>query len=140
MTNLLRGVVLRGTAARAQSLDWPIANKTGTTDDYTDAWFLGFDPDIVGVWVGHDQKKPIGPGFTGTEAALPIWIDFMKDYALARAPIDRRSTHRAISSSSLSIAAPDRRRTLQSFRYFRGFHLRHAAGPIRTVHWGVQRR
>jgi penicillin-binding protein 1A len=81
MTTLMRGVVLRGTAARAQALDWPIAGKTGTTDDYTDAWFLGFDPDItVGVWIGHDQKKPIGPGFTGTEAALPIWIDFMKDY------------------------------------------------------------
>jgi penicillin-binding protein 1A len=85
ITNLLRGVVLRGTAARAQALDWPIAGKTGTTDDYTDAWFMGFDPDItVGVWVGHDQKKPIGPGFTGTEAALPIWIDFMKEYIGAR--------------------------------------------------------
>jgi penicillin-binding protein 1A len=81
MTTLMRGVVLRGTAARAQALDWPVAGKTGTTDDYTDAWFLGFDPDItLGVWIGHDQKKPIGPGFTGTEAALPIWIDFMKDY------------------------------------------------------------
>jgi penicillin-binding protein 1A len=81
MTNLLRGVVLRGTAARAQALDWPVAGKTGTTNDYTDAWFLGFDPDVtVGVWIGHDQKKPIGPGFTGTEAALPIWIDFMKEY------------------------------------------------------------
>ncbi|MGH9328984.1 MAG: penicillin-binding transpeptidase domain-containing protein, partial [Vicinamibacterales bacterium] len=85
MTTLLRGVVLRGTAARAQALDWPVAGKTGTTDDYTDAWFLGFDPDItVGVWIGHDQKKPIGPGFTGTEAALPIWIDFMKDYIGSR--------------------------------------------------------
>jgi penicillin-binding protein 1A len=85
MTNLLRGVVLRGTAARAASLDWPIGGKTGTTDDYTDAWFLGFDPDItVGVWIGRDLKKPIGPGFTGTEAALPIWIDFFKEYIASR--------------------------------------------------------
>jgi penicillin-binding protein 1A len=79
MTNLLRGVVQRGTAAKAASLNWPIGGKTGTTDDYTDAWFIGFDPDItIGVWVGLDQKKPIGRNQTGSEAALPIWIDVMK--------------------------------------------------------------
>jgi len=79
MTNLLRGVVARGTAEKAASLNWPIAGKTGTTDDYTDAWFIGFDPDItIGVWVGLDQKKPIGHNQTGAEAALPIWMDIMK--------------------------------------------------------------
>jgi penicillin-binding protein 1A len=79
MTNMLRGVVQRGTAARANALNWPLGGKTGTTDDYTDAWFVGFDPDItVGVWVGLDVKKPIGRGQTGTSAALPIWIDIMK--------------------------------------------------------------
>jgi penicillin-binding protein 1A len=81
MTNLLRGVVLRGTGAAANALNWPVAGKTGTVDDYTDAWFVGFDPNVtVGVWVGHDEKKPIGPGETGTTAALPIWIDFMRAY------------------------------------------------------------
>jgi len=85
MTSLLRGVVLRGTAAKAASLDWPLAGKTGTTDDYTDAWFIGFDPEVtVGIWIGHDQKKSIGPGFTGSEAALPIWIDFMQAYVEGR--------------------------------------------------------
>jgi len=79
MTNLLRGVVQRGTAEKAASINWPIAGKTGTTDDYTDAWFIGFDPDItIGVWVGLDQKKPIGHNQTGAEAALPIWMDVMK--------------------------------------------------------------
>jgi penicillin-binding protein 1A len=79
MTNLLRGVVLRGTAQKAASINWPLAGKTGTTDDYTDAWFIGFDPDItIGVWVGLDQKKPIGSNMTGAEAALPIWMDIMK--------------------------------------------------------------
>ena len=79
VTNLLRGVVQRGTAARAASLNWPIGGKTGTTDDYTDAWFIGFDPDItIGVWLGMDQKKPIGHNQTGSEAALPIWMDVMK--------------------------------------------------------------
>jgi len=79
MTNLLRGVVQRGTAAKAAALNWSIGGKTGTTDDYTDAWFIGFDPDItIGVWVGFDQKKTLGPGGTGADSALPIWIEIMK--------------------------------------------------------------
>jgi len=79
LTNLLRGVVQRGTAAKAASIDWPIGGKTGTTDDFSDAWFVGFDPDItLAVWVGYDQKKPLGSGMTGAEAALPIWIEIMK--------------------------------------------------------------
>ncbi len=86
MTNLLRGVVLRGTGAAANALKWPLAGKTGTVDDYTDAWFVGFDPNItVGVWLGHDEKKPIGPNETGTTAALPIWMDFMRAYLDLRA-------------------------------------------------------
>jgi penicillin-binding protein 1A len=84
MTNLLRGVVQRGTGAAAASLDWPLAGKTGTVDDYTDTWFVGFDPNItVGVWVGYDEKRPIGGssnGETGATAALPIWMDFMRAY------------------------------------------------------------
>lgn len=85
MAHLLQGAVQHGTAAKAQILDWPVGGKTGTTDDYTDAWFIGFDPDItVGVWVGRDLKKPIGPGQTGTAAALPIWIDIMKPWVERR--------------------------------------------------------
>ena len=81
MTNLLRGVVQRGTAAAAARLDWPLGGKTGTMDEYTDAWFVGFDPSItVGVWVGYDEKKPLGSGETGASAALPIWVDFMQVY------------------------------------------------------------
>lgn len=87
MTYLLQGVVQHGTgrAAAARIPNWPLGGKTGTTDDYTDAWFIGFDPDItIGVWVGFDQKKTIGQGQTGTVAALPIWIDVMKSW------VDRR--------------------------------------------------
>jgi penicillin-binding protein 1A len=85
MTNLLRGVVLRGTAAAAASLKWPLAGKTGTVDDNTDAWFIGFDPDItVGVWTGLDEKKPIGGNETGAVAALPIWMEFMRAYIAGR--------------------------------------------------------
>ncbi len=87
MTNLLRGVIQHGTGASAGKLNWPLGGKTGTTDDYTDAWFVGFDPDItIGVWLGFDQKKPIGDRVTGTLAALPIWIDIMKTW------VDRRRT------------------------------------------------
>ena len=81
MTSLMQGVVQRGTGAAANSLNWTLAGKTGTVDDYTDAWFVGFDPDItVGVWLGHDEKKPLGPGETGTTAALPMWIEFISEY------------------------------------------------------------
>lgn len=81
LTNLLRGVVQRGTAAKAASLNWPLGGKTGTTDDYSDAWFIGFDPDLtLGVWVGYDQKKSLGPAMTGAEAALPIWMAIMKEW------------------------------------------------------------
>jgi penicillin-binding protein 1A len=79
MTSLLRGVVEHGTAVKAAALNWPIAGKTGTTDDFSDAWFIGFDPDLtLGVWVGYDQKKPLGSGMTGAEAALPTWIEVFK--------------------------------------------------------------
>ena len=87
MTYLLQGVVQHGTGRAAATAipNWPLGGKTGTTDDYTDAWFIGFDPDItIGVWVGFDQKKPIGQGQSGTVAALPIWIDVMKSW------VDRR--------------------------------------------------
>ncbi len=82
LTNhVLRGVVLRGTAARAANLPGYLAGKTGTTDDYTDAWFIGYSPRItVGVWVGRDMKERIGRNMTGAEAALPTWIEFMKAY------------------------------------------------------------
>jgi penicillin-binding protein 1A len=87
MTNLLRGVVQRGTAAKAgATINWPLGGKTGTTDDFTDAWFTGFDPDItVGVWVGYDRnRRTLGSGETGANAALPIWMDIMKTYIAGR--------------------------------------------------------
>lgn len=79
MVSLLEEVVLHGTAASAARLKHPLAGKTGTTNEYTDAWFVGFSPSLTcGVWVGFDEKKTLGPKETGSEAALPIWIDFMR--------------------------------------------------------------
>jgi penicillin-binding protein 1A len=84
ITSLLSGVIERGTGAAARSLDWPVAGKTGTVADGTDAWFVGFDPEItVGVWVGHDDMRPI-QSEAGASAALSIWTDFMRAYISAR--------------------------------------------------------
>ncbi len=91
VVELLRGVVEFGTAQKAKVLKRPVAGKTGTTNNYTDAWFMGFTPNITcGVWVGYDQKKSLGKGEVGAKAALPIWIDFMqqvlKDHAVESFP------------------------------------------------------
>jgi penicillin-binding protein 1A len=79
MTSMLREVVLHGTATPAAKLNHPLAGKTGTTNDYTDAWFVGFSPSTTcAVWVGFDEKKTLGKKETGGQAALPIWMDFMR--------------------------------------------------------------
>jgi penicillin-binding protein 1A len=79
MTGLLEGVMLHGTAASAGAkLKHPLGGKTGTTNDFTDAWFIGFSPSITcGVWIGFDEKKSLGNKEAGALAALPIWEDFM---------------------------------------------------------------
>ena len=88
VASMLEGVVLRGTGRSATTLGRPIGGKTGTTDDYTDAWFVGFTPSVaVGVWVGHDLKKTLGKKETGAKAALPIWKMFL-DLALADQPVE----------------------------------------------------
>lgn len=81
MTYLMRGVVESegGTAGAVSVLGWPLAGKTGTTDKYSDAWFVGFSPDLcAGVWVGNDLPVPLGERQTGAAAALPIWQDFFE--------------------------------------------------------------
>jgi len=78
MTSMLREVVLHGTAAAAAKMPYPLAGKTGTTNDFTDAWFVGFSPSLTcGVWIGYDEKKSLGAKETGGRAALPIWMQFM---------------------------------------------------------------
>ena len=81
----MEGVIKEGTGVRARALNWNLCGKTGTTDDYTDAWFLGSDPDLtLAVWTGFDQTETLGDDETGAKAALPIWIDFMKAYIKGR--------------------------------------------------------
>jgi penicillin-binding protein 1A len=91
VVTLMEGVVNFGTAARIRSSpefkDWQIGGKTGTVNDFTDAWFLGYTPTVsTGVWIGFDEMKTLGNKETGAVAALPIWIDYMKQYLKDKQP------------------------------------------------------
>lgn len=90
MTSMLKDVVRRGTATRARELGrTDLAGKTGTTNDQKDAWFSGYNADIVATaWVGFDQVRPLGRAETGARAALPIWIDFMAVALAGKAPAE----------------------------------------------------
>jgi penicillin-binding protein 1A len=89
MTSMLREVVLHGTAAAAAKMPYPLAGKTGTTNDFTDAWFVGFSPSLTcGVWIGYDEKKSLGEKETGARAALPIWMQFMNVALAGKEPGD----------------------------------------------------
>jgi membrane carboxypeptidase/penicillin-binding protein len=89
MNHLLKGVLDRGTAASARKLgfDRAAAGKTGTTNDYKDAWFVGYTPELLAVvWVGFDQTETLG--LSGAKAALPIWVDFMKQATTGDSSLD----------------------------------------------------
>jgi len=87
MTQLLVGVVERGTATRVKVLGRPVGGKTGTTNKTKDAWFIGFTPSVItGVWVGMDEERSLGPKETGSQAAAPIFISYMKEALKGRPP------------------------------------------------------
>jgi penicillin-binding protein 1A len=87
MTNLLKGVVERGTGQAARELGRPCAGKTGTTNDFSDAWFMGYTPQLVaGVWVGYDDRTSLGNKMTGGHVSCPLWTRFMAD-ALKGEPV-----------------------------------------------------
>jgi penicillin-binding protein 1A len=89
MTSMMQSVIQHGTARALRVLERPAAGKTGTTNEYDDAWFVGYTPELVtGVWVGRDDHASLGDGETGGKVAAPIWLDFMKE-----AVKDRPITH-----------------------------------------------
>jgi penicillin-binding protein 1A len=99
MTAMLREVVLHGTAVAASSMKYPLAGKTGTTNNFTDAWFVGFSPSVTcGVWIGYDEKKFLGAKETGSRAALPIWMEFMKVALAGKEPGDFQPPPDAVPS------------------------------------------
>jgi penicillin-binding protein 1A len=86
MMVFFQGVTSEGTAARLRELNHPLGGKTGTTNDFTDAWFIGFSPSITcGVWGGYDDRQSLGDKQTGAAVALPLWTSFMKT-AIAATP------------------------------------------------------
>ncbi len=93
MTSMMRDVIQSGTAVRARQLGRSdLAGKTGTTNDLRDAWFAGYNADVVAIsWVGFDQSQSLGSGETGSRAALPMWIDYMREAlrGVAEAPLTR---------------------------------------------------
>ena len=118
MTSVLRGVVENGTGRNARSVGTYIGGKTGTTNNYVDAWFLGFSSDVVtGVWTGFDDNKTLGWGETGTKAALPIWREYMKK-ALRKFPesdfsVPAGIVHVSIDKDTGRLSAPGERNSIR---------------------------
>ena len=108
MTSMLREVVLHGTGIAASRLPFPVAGKTGTTNDFTDAWFMGFSPTMTcGVWVGYDEKKSLGAKETGAHAALPIWMNFMTAAMAGKDPGDFQAPLLAPAVVAQKVDTPD---------------------------------
>jgi membrane carboxypeptidase/penicillin-binding protein len=97
---MLKDVMVYGTAKSLKgfSREHPAAGKTGTTDDYRDAWFIGYTPQVItGVWVGYDKPKPGGKGFTGGAVAAPIWEKFMRPTLATRPSVDFQQPNTVLS-------------------------------------------
>jgi penicillin-binding protein 1A len=108
MTSMLREVVLHGTAVAAAKMPYPLAGKTGTTNDFTDAWFIGFSPSLTcGVWMGYDEKKSLGPKESGGHAALPIWIQFMNVALAGKEPDEFQPPPASNSPFAQKVDTPD---------------------------------
>jgi penicillin-binding protein 1A len=109
MTSMLQEVVQHGTAAAAASMKLPLAGKTGTTNDFTDAWFIGFSPAMTcGVWIGYDEKKTLGAKESGAHAALPMWMAFMKVALAGKDPgMFQSPPITPANSTTLKIDTPD---------------------------------
>ena len=113
-TQMLKDVMTYGTAKglKGFSHSRPSAGKTGTTDDYRDAWFIGYTPNLVaGVWVGHDKPKPGGKGFTGGAVSAPIWERFMRQATAGKPAVDFARPESVVAATidpkSGYLAAPD---------------------------------
>jgi len=106
MMQLFEAVTRQGTGAAASQLHHPLGGKTGTTNDFTDAWFLGFSPSVTcGVWVGYDDRQTLGDKQTGARVALPIWMDFMRT-AFADHPDETFPGEAPVAPSPASPAGP----------------------------------
>jgi penicillin-binding protein 1A len=109
MMQLLEAVVQHGTGAAAAKLKHPLGGKTGTTNNFTDAWFIGFSPSVTcGTWIGFDSRQSLGDKETGARAALPMWIDFMQA-AIAKKPNERFAGDSLADGADVNVAGHDSR-------------------------------
>jgi penicillin-binding protein 1A len=108
MMQFLQAVVQHGTGFSASQLKHPLGGKTGTTNDFTDAWFIGFSPSVTcGTWIGYDDRQSLGEKETGARAALPMWMDFMRA-AIADKPNEAFATGDAPKRVlEVPLSAPD---------------------------------
>jgi penicillin-binding protein 1A len=119
MMTLLEAVVQHGTAGAAAQMNHALGGKTGTTNNYTDAWFIGFSPSVTcGTWMGYDTRQSLGEKETGARAALPIWIDFMKaavadkpDEQFARPDAPKRTVDVPVSADDQALPVKPPART-----------------------------
>jgi penicillin-binding protein 1A len=106
MVDLMQEPVKRGTATKAQELKRPVAGKTGTTNDFTGAWFIGYTPSLAaGTWIGFDEKVTLGDKETGGKAALPMWIDFMQQVYKDK-PLEQFDTSSPLTTEVRQTAPP----------------------------------
>jgi len=117
ITHLMEEVVKSGTGRRVRALNRPVAGKTGTTNQLNDAWFVGYTPEyITGVWVGFDNKKPLGKNETGARAASPIWLDFMQQALEGKPvkvfPVPDSVIFTKIDADTGLLPAPESKRTI----------------------------
>jgi len=130
MMIFLRQVTAHGTGAAAAQLNHPLGGKTGTTSDFTDAWFIGFSPSVTcGVWVGYDSRQSLGEKETGAKAALPIWMNFMRQAIAGKDDeqfLDDAADDKTLKASATALPAAVPRRALTSA----------VAGPATVAHPG----
>jgi penicillin-binding protein 1A len=133
ITHMLRGVVERGTGQAAKALGRPVAAKTGTTNDYSNAWFIGYTPRLAtGVWVGYDRPRSLGKDETGSRVAVPIWVAFMGK-ALGDSPRDDFPVPDRVALAPVDLDPSNECVRVVTLAFIKGTEPELACGPRRQA-------
>ena len=133
VTHMMKGTVERGTGQAAKALGRPVAAKTGTTNDYSNAWFIGFTPHLAtGVWVGYDKPRSLGKDETGSRVAVPIWTAFMKE-ALAGTPVEDFPIPEGVVVVPVDLSAAGTCAKPVTMAFLAGTEPKNTCGPARST-------